>query len=105
MKTRRSRGQAQGVKGAAQFALDRVGETLPNAVTARIQPLATTWVARRNAFVESHRQLIVAVVRRRSRPSRASHEDLLQEAFLALCRAVECTTPAAGLAFRAMPCP
>jgi RNA polymerase sigma factor (sigma-70 family) len=79
--------------------LVRVGETLPNTVTARIRPLAAAWIALRNAFVESHRGLIVAVVRRRSRPSQASHEDLIQEAFLALCRAVERYDPRRGTRF------
>ncbi|MGH7358547.1 MAG: sigma-70 family RNA polymerase sigma factor, partial [Candidatus Rokuibacteriota bacterium] len=54
-----------------------------------VRGLAARWVAERNAFIEAHVGLVRHVVNRHGWSAGVPREDLIQEASLALCRAVE----------------
>jgi RNA polymerase sigma-B factor len=64
-----------------------------------VRRLGAWWVAERNAFVEAHAGLVRHVVNRHGSSAGAPREDLIQEAFVALCRAVERFDPDHGARF------
>jgi RNA polymerase sigma factor (sigma-70 family) len=69
------------------------------AVADDVRRLAARWVAERNAFLEGHAGLVRHVVKRHAWPGGVPREDLIQEAHLALCRAVERYDPGRGTRF------
>jgi RNA polymerase sigma factor (sigma-70 family) len=64
-----------------------------------VRGLAARWVAERNGFLEAHLGLVRHVVNRHGWSAGAPREDLIQEAYLALCRAVERFDPDRGARF------
>jgi RNA polymerase sigma factor (sigma-70 family) len=77
----------------------RVSSTLWGPAAARVGPIAETWAACRNAFVEAHRGLVASIARRYLGRSGLSRDDLIQEGLLALCGAVERYEPGRGTRF------
>jgi RNA polymerase sigma factor (sigma-70 family) len=69
------------------------------AVADDVRRLAARWVAERNAVVETHVGLVRHVVQRHRWAAGPRREDLIQEAHLALCRAVERFDPDRGARF------
>jgi RNA polymerase sigma factor (sigma-70 family) len=79
--------------------LVRVVEGLSETAASRVRPFAITWQTERNAFVEAHVGLVKFVVRRRGSIAGIAREDLIQEGFLAVCRAAERYDPDRGARF------
>jgi RNA polymerase sigma factor (sigma-70 family) len=69
------------------------------AVADEVRRVAARWVAERNAFIEAHAGLVRHVVKRHGWSGGVPREDLIQEAHLALCRAVERYDPGRGTRF------
>jgi RNA polymerase sigma factor (sigma-70 family) len=75
-------------------------DRMPGGASAdHVRGLAARWVAERNAFVEAHAGLVRYIVTRHGWLAGVSREDLVQEASLALCRAVERFDPDRGARF------
>lgn len=69
------------------------------AVADEVRGTATRWVAERNAFIEAHAGLVRYIVNRHGAMTGVPRADLIQEASLALCRAVERFDPERGVRF------
>jgi RNA polymerase sigma factor (sigma-70 family) len=76
-----------------------VDRMLGGAMADDVRRVAARWVAERNAFIEAQVGLVRHVVNRHGWSAGVPREDLIQEAHLALCRAVERFDPDRGARF------